>query len=69
MVAQHVRFLWDVGGGAGEVQHPLKLEPGKSAEERNWYNIQIDRLVMWQWYIKFHMFQATFQNPNSSHVC
>ncbi|KDR22194.1 Laminin subunit alpha-1, partial [Zootermopsis nevadensis] len=43
MVAQHVRFLWDVGGGAGEVQHPLKLEPGKSAEERNWYNIQIDR--------------------------
>jgi hypothetical protein len=27
------------------VQHPLKLEPGKSTEERNWYNIQIDRLV------------------------
>jgi hypothetical protein len=46
VVAQHVRFIWDVGGGAGEVQHPLKLEPGKSAEERNWYNIQIDRLVI-----------------------
>jgi hypothetical protein len=43
MVAQHIRFIWDVGGGAGEVQHPLKLEPGKSIEERNWYNIQIDR--------------------------
>jgi hypothetical protein len=28
------------------VQHPLKLEPGKSAEERSWYNIQIDRLVV-----------------------
>jgi hypothetical protein len=45
VVAQHVRFVWDVGGGAGEVQHSLKLEPGKSTEERNWYNIQIDRLV------------------------
>lgn len=43
VVSQHVRFVWDVGGGAGEVQHPLKLEPGKSTEERNWYNIQIDR--------------------------
>jgi hypothetical protein len=51
IVAQHIRFIWDVGGGAGEVEHPLKLEPGKSAEERNWYNIQIDRCVTWQWYI------------------
>jgi hypothetical protein len=43
IVAQHIRFIWDVGGGAGEVEHPLKLEHGKSAEERNWYNVQIDR--------------------------
>ncbi|XP_069690531.1 laminin subunit alpha-2 isoform X2 [Periplaneta americana] len=43
LVSWHIRFVWDVGGGAGEVEHPLKLEPGKSKEERNWYNIQIDR--------------------------
>jgi hypothetical protein len=48
MVAQHIRFVWDLGGGAGEVQHPLKLETGKSTEERNWYNIRIDRWVIWQ---------------------
>ncbi|XP_071452213.1 laminin subunit alpha-2-like [Hetaerina americana] len=44
VVDRKVRFSWDVGGGVGEVYHPLHIRTARDlGEDKHWYRIEVER--------------------------
>ena len=44
MVNRKMRLVWDVGGGVGEVTHPLHIQTaGDLSKDQHWYRVEAQR--------------------------
>lgn len=47
MVNRKMRFIWNVGGGPGEVTHPLHIQTaGDLSKDQHWYRVEAERYVV-----------------------
>ncbi|XP_046676227.1 laminin subunit alpha-1 isoform X3 [Homalodisca vitripennis] len=45
MVNRKMRFVWNVGGGPGEVTHPLHIQTaGDLSNDQHWYRVEAERI-------------------------
>lgn len=45
MYNRRIRFVWNVGGGAGIITHPEVLETGNPTDDSLWYRIEAERYL------------------------
>lgn len=46
MVNRKIRFVWNLGGGPGEVTHPLHIQTaGDLSNDQHWYRVEAERSV------------------------
>lgn len=44
MVNRKIRFVWNVGGGLGEVTHPHHIQTaGDLSKDQHWYKVEAER--------------------------
>lgn len=44
MVNRKMRFVWNLGGGVGEVTHPLPIQTaGDLSKDQHWYRVEAER--------------------------
>ncbi|XP_025195973.1 laminin subunit alpha-1 [Melanaphis sacchari] len=45
MVNRKIRFVWDVGGGIGEITHPMHIQTANDLNnDQHWYRIEAERI-------------------------
>lgn len=45
MVNRKIRFVWDVGGGIGEITHPMHIQTASDLNnDQHWYRIEAERV-------------------------
>ncbi|BES88583.1 laminin subunit [Nesidiocoris tenuis] len=45
MINRKIRFVWNVGGGLGEVTHPMHIQTaGDLNKDQHWYRVQAERV-------------------------
>lgn len=45
MVNRKIRFVWDVGGGIGEITHPMHIQTASDLNnDQHWYRIEAERI-------------------------
>ncbi|VVC37186.1 Hypothetical protein CINCED_3A012310 [Cinara cedri] len=45
MVNRKIRFVWDVGGGIGEITHPMHIQTASDLNnDQHWYRIEVERV-------------------------